>query len=126
MSKIAIETSNAPAAVGPYSQGISTDDLVFASGQLPIDPATGKFPSDDIKEQAHQSYKNLKAILEEAGSSLDKVVKTTVLLADLGDFAAINEVYAEYFNAPYPARACFQVAALPLGAKIEVEAIAVK
>lgn len=121
-----IETANAPAAVGPYSQGTKTDDLVFVSGQLPINPETGEFASDDIKELAHQSLKNVKNILEAGGSSMSNVVKTTVLLTDLADFAAVNEVYAQYFEAPFPARACFQVAALPLGAKIEIEAIATK
>lgn len=120
-----IATPKAPGAVGPYSQGIDTGSLVFASGQLPLHPETKTMPAD-IREQAAQSLENLKAVLEAAGSGLDKVVKTSVFLADLADFAAVNEVYAKYFSPPFPARSCFQVAALPLGARVEIEAIAVK
>lgn len=124
MKKVAIKTKNAPAAIGPYSQAINTEGLVFVSGQLPIDPATGAFPSEDAAEQTRQSLENVKAILTEAGYSMDQVVKTTVFLSDINDFAAMNEVYASYFTAPYPARAAFEVANLPKGAKVEIEAIA--
>ena len=126
MNTKAIASENAPKAVGPYSQAISAGDLIFISGQLPLDPKTGAFPSEDIKELAKQSMENVKAILTQAGSSMDKVVKTTIYLKDLGDFAAVNEVYASYFNGVFPARSCFEVAALPKGAKLEIEAIAVK
>lgn len=126
MTKEKIATNNAPEAVGPYSQAIANSNLIFASGQVPINPQTGKIDSDNITEQAHQALTNLKNVIEAGGSSFDNVVKTTVLLTDLGDFAEVNSIYAEYFNEPYPARACFQVAALPLGAKIEIEAIATK
>lgn len=120
-----IATEKAPAAIGPYSQGIETESLVFVSGQLPIDPATGAMP-EDVKEQAKQSLANLKAVLEQGGSSMDKVVKTTIFLSDIGDFAAVNEVYAACFPEPCPARSCFAVAAIPKNAKLEIEAIAVK
>lgn len=119
-----VMTSDAPAAVGPYSQAVEAGGLIFVSGQLPIDPATGAFPSEDIKELTRQSMKNLSAILKKAGTSMDKVVKTTIYLKDLADFAAVNEVYASFFNGSYPARSCFEVAALPKGAKVEIEAIA--
>ena len=119
-----IETTKAPGAIGPYSQAIKVNNLVFVSGQLPIDPDTGAFPSDDIRDQTRQSLENIKAILEAAGYKMTQVAKTTVLLADIADFAAMNEVYAEYFSDPCPARAAFQVAALPKGAKVEIEAIA--
>lgn len=119
-----IMTSDAPAAVGPYSQAVVAGGLIFVSGQLPIDPATGAFPSEDIKELTRQSMKNLSAILKKAGTSMDKVVKTTIYLKNLADFAAVNEVYASFFNGSYPARSCFEVAALPKGAKVEIEAIA--
>lgn len=123
MSKTPIATDKAPAAIGPYSQAISTGQLVFTSGQLPIDPATGKIPEGSIEDRAHIVFKNLEAIAEAAGSSLENVVKTTVFLADIGDFQAVNAVYAHYFKEPFPARSAYQVAALPLGADIEVEAI---
>ncbi len=123
MSKKAIHTDNAPAAVGPYSQAVVAGGLLFTSGQLPIDPATGKMPEGPISERAHASFKNLAAIAKEAGTSLAKAVKTTVYLADIADFQAVNAVYAEYFPEPFPARSAFQVAALPLGADIEVEAV---
>ncbi len=123
MSKTIITTQNAPAAIGPYSQAVATEQLLFTSGQLPIDPSTGKIPEGTIEERAHIVFKNLKAIAKEAGTSLDNTIKTTVYLADINDFAAINQVYAQYFKAPYPARSAFQVAALPLGADIEVEAV---
>lgn len=123
--KSAIETSNAPGAIGPYSQGMKTGDLLFTSGQLPIDPSTGLMVEGSVTERAHQAIKNLKAVIEAAGGSLGDVVKTTVFLADIGDFQAVNTVYAEYFEAPYPARSAFQVAALPLGADLEIEAVVI-
>ena len=122
-SKKAVATTNAPPAVGPYSQGIAANNLIFVSGQLPLDPQTKEMPATTA-EQAKACLNNLKAILEEVGSHLDKVVKTTVFLADIKDFAAFNEVYATYFNAPFPARSCFAVKDLPLGATMEIEAIA--
>lgn len=121
-----IESPLAPAAIGPYSQAISNGTCVFVSGQLPIDRATGEFAGEDIQSQTRQSLLNIKAILEEEGLSMSDVCKTTVLLADIAEFGAMNEVYAEFFTAPYPARAAFQVAALPKGAKVEIEAIASK
>lgn len=118
-----IETELAPAAIGPYSQAIRTEELVFVSGQLPVE--NGVMP-EDITEQTKASLNNVKAILEAAGSDLTKVVKTTVFLQDMGDFARMNEVYASFFTEPYPARACFQVVKLPKDAKVEIEAIAIK
>ena len=126
MSNNAIFTPNAPAAIGPYSQAVQAGNTVYVSGQLPIDPATGAFASEDIASQTRQSLKNMQAILEEAGMSMKDVVKTTVLLADIGEFAAMNAVYAEFFSDPFPARAAYQVAALPKAARVEIEAIAVK
>lgn len=120
----AISTTNAPAAIGPYSQAISVGELVFVSGQLPIDPATGAFAEGGIKELTRQSLTNMKAILEEAGTSMANVVKTTVFLADMNDFAAMNEVYAEFFAAPFPARSAVAVKTLPKGALVEIECIA--
>lgn len=120
-----IHTEKAPAAIGPYSQAVdSGHGLVFVSGQLPIDPATGAFPEGGVKEQTRQSLLNTRAILEAAGLSLASVVKTTVFLADMGDFAAMNEVYAEFFTAPFPARCAFAVKTLPKGALVEIESIA--
>lgn len=116
-----IDTDKAPAAVGPYSQALATESLVYTSGQLPL--KNGAMP-DDIKEQAAQCLENVKAVLTEAGSSMDKVLKVTVYLAEISDFAAVNEVYAQYFTQPYPARSAFAVKALPLGAKVEIEAVA--
>ncbi len=121
----AIKTDKAPAAIGPYSQAIETGGLVFASGQLPINPVTGDFP-EGIKEQTRQSLMNAKAILEAAGLSMKNVVKTTVLLADIADFTAMNEVYAEFFEEPYPARSAFAVKSVPKGALVEIECIAEK
>ena len=126
MTMKAISTKNAPAAIGPYSQAIETGGMIFASGQLPIDPNTGAFPEGGIKEQTRQSILNAKAILEEAGCSLSNVVKTTVLLSDIADFAAMNEVYASFFSEPFPARSAFAVRDLPKGALIEIEMIAAK
>ena len=121
----AISSSKAPAAIGPYSQAIDSGaGLVFVSGQLPIDPATGAFPEGGIKEQTAQSIRNAKAILEEAGSGLAKVVKTTVFLADMVDFGAMNEVYSSYFTSPFPARSAVAVKDLPKGALVEIECIA--
>ncbi len=125
MKKEIIQTSRAPAAIGPYSQGISAGEFVFVSGQLPIDPTTGEMP-EDIKAQAKASLENVKAVLEAAGSSLEKVCKTTCFLSDIADFGAFNEVYAEYFPSEAPARSAFAVAALPKGAKVEIEVIAIK
>ena len=122
----AISTKNAPAAIGPYSQAIEAGGMVFASGQLPINPATGAFPEGGIKEQTRQSLTNAKSILEAAGTDLAHVVKTTVFLSDMGNFAAMNEVYAEFFNAPYPGRSAVAVKDLPKGALVEVECIAAK
>ena len=122
-----IKTSNAPAAIGPYSQAIDSGaGLVFVSGQLPIDPATGVFPEGGVKEQTRQSLLNASAILKEAGLGLGNVVKTTVFLADMGDFAAMNEVYSAFFSAPYPARSAVAVKDLPKGALVEIECIAVR
>lgn len=121
-----INTSKAPKAIGPYSQAIETNGLVITSGQLPIDPATGEFAPGGIKEQTRQSLTNAKAILEEAGISLANVMKTTVFLSDMNDFAAMNEVYAEFFNEPFPARSAIAVKTLPKNALVEVECIAAK
>ena len=123
MPKTTIKTDRAPAAIGPYSQGVVSGNLLFTSGQLPIDPATGKIPEGSIEDKAHLVFKNLEAIAKEAGTTLDNAVKTTVYLADIANFQAVNSVYAQYFKEPYPARSAFQVAALPLGADVEVEAI---
>ena len=120
----AISTTNAPAAIGPYSQAIKVGELVFVSGQLPIDPSTGAFAEGGIKELTRQSLTNMKAILEEAGTSMANVVKTTVFLADMNDFAAMNEVYAEFFAAPFPARSAVAIRTLPKGALVEIECIA--
>ena len=120
----AISTTNAPAAIGPYSQAIKVGELVFVSGQLPIDPATGAFAEGGIKELTRQSLTNMKAILEEAGTSMANVVKTTVFLADMNDFAAMNEVYDEFFAATFPARSAVAVKTLPKGALVEIECIA--
>ena len=119
-----IATPSAPAAVGPYSQAIDTGALVFVSGQLPIDPATGAFAPGGVQEQTRQSLTNAQAILAAAGLGLGNVVKTTVFLADMGDFAAMNEVYAQFFAAPYPARSAVAVKTLPKGALIEIEVVA--
>lgn len=126
MSNTAIHTDNAPAAIGPYSQAIQAGNTIYVSGQLPIDPATGAFAGNDIAAQTRQSLTNMKNILNAAGADMCDVVKTTVLLADIADFAAMNAVYAEFFAAPYPARAAFQVACLPKNALVEIECVAVK
>ena len=122
--KQVIHTDKAPAAIGPYSQAIQIGDLLFVSGQVPIDPSTGAIVEGDIKAQAQQSLNNLKAILNAAGTNMGAVVKTTVFLADMNDFAAMNEVYAQFFQEPFPARSAVQVARLPKDAKVEIEAIA--
>ena len=122
--KTAISTSKAPAAIGPYSQAIQVGNLIYTSGQLPIDPATGSFPEGGIKEQTRQSLKNVQAILESAGLSMANVVKTTIFLADMGDFADMNAVYSEFFTEPYPARSAVAVKTLPKSAQIEIEVIA--
>lgn len=122
----AIHTDRAPAAIGPYSQAIKAGNTIYVSGQIPIDPATGVFAGEDITTQTRQSLTNLKSILNAAGADLCDVVKTTVYLANMGDFAAMNEVYAQFFAAPYPARAAFEVACLPKNALVEIECVAVK
>lgn len=124
--KQAIATQQAPAAIGPYSQAIEAGGMVFVSGQLPIDPATGEFAEGGVKELTRRSLNNVKHILEAAGLSMDNVVKTVVFLADMADFAEMNEAYAEFFRAPFPARAAVAVKTLPKGARVEIEAIAVK
>ena len=121
-----IHTNNAPAAIGPYSQAVQTGNMLFVSGQIPIDPATGEFAGNDITTQTNQSLTNIKNILAAAGYTLNDVVKTTVLLADIADFAAMNAVYAEFFTENKPARAAFAVKDLPRGALVEIEAIAAK
>lgn len=125
MKKI-IATKNAPGAIGPYSQGVGCGNFVFTSGQIPLDPATGEIVGNDITTQTHRALKNLKAVLEEAGLTMDNVVKTTVFLQDMGDFAEMNAVYSEYFEGDYPARSAVQVGALPKGALVEIECISVR
>lgn len=120
----AIQTNNAPAAIGPYSQAIRTGNLVFVSGQLPVDPATGQFAVGGIKELTRQSLTNMQHILLEAGASMADVVKTTVFLADMADFSAMNEVYAEFFSEPFPARSAVAIKTLPKQARVEIECIA--
>ncbi|MCQ2783510.1 RidA family protein [Helicobacter pylori] len=124
--KEVIHSTLAPKAIGPYSQAIATNDLVFISGQLGIDASTGEFKGADIHSQTTQSMENIKAILKEAGLGMDSVVKTTILLKNLDDFAVVNGIYGSYFTEPYPARATFQVAKLPKDALVEIEAIAIK
>lgn len=126
MGKNVISTKNAPAAIGPYSQGIEANGTVFVSGQLPINPETGEFAGTDISAQAEQSLKNVQAVLAEAGLTMENVVKATVFLKDIGDFAAMNEVYARYFTGDCPARSAVQAAALPKDALVEIEVIAVR
>ncbi|WP_187935645.1 RidA family protein [Helicobacter pylori] len=124
--KEVIHSTLAPKAIGPYSQAIVTNDLVFVSGQLGIDVSTGEFKGADIHSQTTQSMENIKAILKEANLGMDSVVKTTILLKSLDDFAVVNGIYGSYFTEPYPARATFQVAKLPKDALVEIEAIAIK
>ncbi len=123
MPKTIISTPNAPAAIGPYSQAVKYGDTIYVSGQLPLNPET-KEMEDDVSRQTEQSMNNIKAILEEAGSSMEKVIRCGIFVTDLGDFATVNEVYAGFFTSDFPARATVQVAALPLGAKVEIDAIA--
>ena len=125
MKKV-IATTNAPAAIGPYSQAIQVGNMLFASGQLGIDPATGNFVEGAVKEQTAQAFKNVKAILTEAGLDISDVVKTTVFLADMGDFGAMNEVYASQFEGAFPARSAVAVKTLPKNGLVEIEVIAVK
>lgn len=125
MKKI-INSSNAPKAIGPYSQAVEANGMLFISGQLPIDPATSKFVEGGIKEQTEQVLKNIEAILTEAGYSFDNVIKSTCLLSDMSDFAAMNEVYAKFYTKVCPARAAYAVKGLPLGAMVEIETIAAK
>lgn len=120
-----IVTEKAPKAVGPYSQGISTGNLLFSAGQIPLDPKTGKMVGSTIEEQTRQVLDNLRGVVEAAGSSLAQVVKVTVFMTDLGQFQAMNAIYAEYFSSDPPARSAFQVSALPLGAEIEMECVAI-
>jgi 2-iminobutanoate/2-iminopropanoate deaminase len=122
--KETISTENAPGAIGPYSQAVKAGNMVFCSGQIPIDPKTGEFVSEDIAEQTEQVIKNLAAVLEAAGTNLNNVVKTTVFLADMNDFATMNEVYAKHFSENKPARATVQAARLPRDARVEIEVIA--
>jgi 2-iminobutanoate/2-iminopropanoate deaminase len=124
--KKAIQTDAAPKAVGPYSQAVMVGNMFFASGQLGIDPATGKLVDGGAKEQARQALKNIRALLEAAGLSLNHIVQVQIFLADLADFAQVNEVYKASFAEPYPARSTFQVAGLPLTAKVEIQTVAVK
>ena len=123
MSKTVIHTDKAPKAVGPYSQAVASGPLLFTSGQLPLDPETGTMPQGDIQIRAEQCLRNLQNIAEAGGTSLDRAVKVTVFLTNMADFQAVNQVYAQFFKEPYPARTALQVAALPLGADIEIEAV---
>ena len=125
MKKV-IATKNAPAAIGPYSQAIEVNNTIYISGQLPIDPATGKFPEGGVREQTQQSFNNIKAILAEVGLTTDHIVKTTVLLADIADFGPMNEIYNEQFQTTFPARSAFAVKDLPKGALVEIEVIAAR
>ena len=124
MEKVIIQTDQAPAAVGPYSQGVVLDGWMWTSGQVALDPATGKMVGSDAASQANQALQNIDAILKTAGSSLSNVVRTTVFLTNMDDFAAVNAVYARYFPSAFPARSCVQVARLPLGALVEIDAVA--
>ena len=126
MPKTRVHTDHAPAAIGPYSQGISISDFVFCSGQAGLDPATGKLVEGDVQVQTRQVIENLKAVLTAAGADLDHVVKTTVFLADMADFKAMNEIYASYFTGTPPARSTIAAKGLPLGALVEIECIAVR
>ncbi len=123
MTRQIVQTDKAPGAVGPYSQGTRTGQLVFTAGQLPLDPATGKLVEGDIQDQTRQSLKNLQAVLEAAEAGLTSVMKTTVFLQDMGEFKLMNEIYGEFFSDNPPARSAVEVAALPLGARVEIEAI---
>ena len=120
------DTKNAPAAIGPYSQAMAWNNLIFTSGQIPLDPASGELVQGDIQAQTRQVFSNLREVLKEAGASLDDAVKVNVYMTDLKDFAALNEVYATFFTQPYPARSCVEVSSLPKGAQVEIEIIARK
>ena len=120
-----IHTERAPQAIGPYSQAIAVNGLVFVSGQIPLDPASGELREADIQVQTTQVFENLKAVLDAAGSDFSKIVKLSIFMVDLADFAIVNAIMSDYFTEPYPARACVQVAALPKGAMVEVEAVAI-
>ena len=124
MEKKVLSTTNAPAAIGPYSQGIQANGFIFVSGQIPIDPATGIFAGDDIVSQTHQCLKNVREILRQAGADMENVVRADVYLKHISDFAAMNEVYAQYFEGTCPARAAVQVGAIPKDALVEIEVIA--
>jgi 2-iminobutanoate/2-iminopropanoate deaminase len=124
--KTIISTDKAPTAIGPYSQAIEVNGMIYTSGMIPINPADGTLVTGTVEEQAEQALKNLKALVTESGSSLDKVVKTTVFIKDMNDFAKVNEVYAKYFTKDFPARSCVEVARLPKDVLIEIEAIAIK
>ena len=124
MTRQIVQTDKAPGTVGPYSQGTRTEQMVFTAGQLPLDPATGKLVEGDIQDQTRQSLKNLQAVLEAAEAGLTSVMKTTVFLQDMGEFKLMNEIYGEFFSDNPPARSAVEVAALPLGARVEIEAIA--
>lgn len=124
MNREIILTSKAPAAIGPYSQGIKLENIIFVSGQIPVNPETGEV-SKDIKEQTAQSMKNISSILEKSGASLEDVVKVTIFITDLSNFAEVNEVYGSFFTGSYPARSCVEVSKLPKGVDIEIEAIAI-
>ena len=126
MARTKVATTSAPAALGPYSQAIAVDSMVFASGQIGLEPATGQLVDGDVQAQTHQALRNLTAVLEAAGSSLASVVKTTVFLTTMGDFAAMNDIYATYFGDEPPARSTVAVAELPKGARVEIEAIATR
>jgi len=125
MEKYIINTNNAPAAIGPYSQAVKVQDLIYTSGQLAINVATGEFINDDIKKATAQSLENIKAILKQAGTTMDKVVKTLVFLKNMDDFDSMNEIYAQYFNTNPPARSCIQAGKLPKDAIVEIEVIAI-
>lgn len=125
LQKKELSTDKAPSAIGPYSQAVMASGTIYVSGQLPINPSTGSFAGDDIKAQTRQSLENIRAVLESAGAGMENVVKTTVLLKDIGEFTEMNEVYTQYFTGTCPARAAFQVGSLPKDARVEIEAVAV-
>lgn len=124
--KTVISTKNAPAAIGPYSQAIEVNGMIYTSGMIPINPQTGELVTGSVEEQAEQAFTNLKALIEAAGSSIDKVVKTVVFISNMDDFAKINAIYEKYFTAPYPARSCVEVARLPKDVALEIEAVTLK